>query len=216
MTSQDYLNLITSEHNLPSFEAAVTALVGGPADQINLLASMPGLYDLDVAVGTQLDAVGKWIGVGRQVAVPLVGVYFSLDTAGVGFDAGSWFGPGDSTTGLVNLDDVAYRLLLRSQVAANHWDGSMASLLDLLTSIFVGTGSLVFIVDNQDMSMTVGVAGVIPPATQKAMLTNGLLIPKPEGVHVNYSITSVPGAPLFGFDIETATISGFDVGAFGI
>jgi hypothetical protein len=40
---------------------------------------------------------------------------------------------------------------------------------------------------------------------------------KPEAVHINgYYVTSNPGGPLFGFDVENNLISGFDVGAWGV
>ncbi|KVE40084.1 DUF2612 domain-containing protein [Burkholderia sp. BDU5] len=212
----DYTSLITSEHrDKPRFAATVAAVVQPLVDQMNLLASMPGKFDLDVAVGDQLDAVGQWVGVSRRIRTPLTGIYFSFDIAGLGFDQGIWKGPFDPDTGLTVLDDDTYRLVIRAKIGANHWDGTLASSAAILNSIF-GSGTHVFIEDHQDMSMTIGISGKVPSAVFLALLAGGYIPLKPEGVHVNYTIvTTVDGAPLFGFDMENAYVSGFDVGAWG-
>jgi len=211
-----YTALVTSEHNQkPDFMAVVEALAQPMVDLQNVLDSMPGKFDLDNAVGVQLDDVGLWVGISRNVSVPLSGVYFSLDTVGLGFDQGSWKGPFDPDTGLTRLDDETYRLAIRAKIGANHWDGTLGSSKAILDSIF-GGGTFVFIQDNQDMSMTIGIAGVVPSAVFLALLANGLIPLKPEGVRINIVIvTSVDGAPIFGFDMSNNLVAGFDAGAWG-
>jgi len=136
-------------------------------------------------------------------------------TPAVGFDQGNWKGPFDPDTGLTLLDDDSYRLVLRAKIGANHWDGTLESSKAVLDSIFGGS-TFVFIQDNQDMSMTIGIAGTVPSAVFLALLAGGYIPLKPEGVRVNYTIvTSVDGEPLFGFDVQSSLISGFDVGAWG-
>ena len=212
----DYTGLITSEHNQrPKFMATVSALAQSMVDLQNVLGSLPGKFDLDAAEGDQLDSVGEWVGISRYVATPLTGVYFSFDTAGLGFDQGSWKGPCDPDSGITRLDDGTYRLVIRAKIGANHWDGTLGSSKAILDSIFSG-GTFVFIQDNQDMSMTIGIAGTIPSAVFLALLAHGIIRLKPEGVRVNYMIvTSSDGAPIFGFDVENNLVSGFDVGAWG-
>ncbi|SPD47492.1 protein of unknown function [Cupriavidus neocaledonicus] len=78
------------------------------------------------------------------------------------------------------------------------------------------SGTYVFIQDNQDMSMTIGVAGKVPSAVFLALLEGGYIPLKPEGVRVNYVIvTSVDGVPMFGFDVANQYVMGFDAGAWG-
>ncbi|KVN17907.1 MULTISPECIES: DUF2612 domain-containing protein [unclassified Burkholderia] len=211
----DYTALITSEHSdKPRFMATIGALVQPFVDQMNLLASMPGKFDLDVAVGDQLDTIGIWVGVSRKIRTPLTGIYFSFDIAGLGFDQGTWKGPFDPDTGLTILDDDTYRLVIRAKIGANHWDGTLASSAAILNSIF-DADTHVFIEDHQDMSMTIGIAGKVPPATFLALLSGGYIPLKPEGVRVNYTIvTTVDGSPLFGFDMSNQLVAGFDVGAW--
>ncbi|WP_321789393.1 DUF2612 domain-containing protein [Burkholderia pyrrocinia] len=212
----DYTALITSEHrDKPKFMATIAAVVQPLVDQVNLLQSMPGKFDLDNAVGVQLDDVGLWVGVSRKIRTPLTGVYFSFDIAGLGFDQGTWKGPFDPDTGLTVLDDDTYRLVIRAKIGANHWDGTLEQSAAILNSIF-DADTHVFIEDRQDMSMTIGIAGKVPPATFLALLSGGYIPLKPEGVRVNYTIvTTVDGAPLFGFDMNSPLVAGFDVGAWG-
>ncbi|MDR9240711.1 hypothetical protein FEP07_04742 [Burkholderia multivorans] len=212
----EYTALITSEHrDKPRFMAVVGALVQPLVDQMNVLQSMPGKFDLDNAVGVQLDDVGLWVGVSRKIRTPLTGIYFSFDVAGLGFDQGIWKGPFDPDTGLTVLDDDTYRLVIRAKIGANHWDGTLASSAAILNSIF-GADTHVFIEDHQDMSMTIGIAGKVPSAVFLALLAGGYIPLKPEGVRVAYTlVTSVDGSPLFGFDVNNQYIAGFDTGVWG-
>ncbi|KVP19364.1 hypothetical protein WJ85_07700 [Burkholderia ubonensis] len=212
----DYTALITPEHrDKPRYMATIAAVVQPLVDQMNLLASMPGKFDLDVAVGDQLDTVGLWVGVSRRIRTPLTGIYFSFDIDGLGFDQGIWKGPFDPDTGLTVLDDDTYRLVIRAKIGANHWDGTLASSAAILNSIF-GADTHVFIEDHQDMSMTIGISGKVPSAVFLALLAGGYIPLKPEGVRVNYTIvTTVDSAPLFGFDMSGPYVAGFDAGAWG-
>ena len=211
----EYTALITSEHSdKPRFMATVESLVQPLVDQMGVLQSMPGRFDLDNAVGVQLDDVGLWVGVSRKIRTPLTGVYFSFDIAGLGFDQGTWKGPFDPDSGLTVLDDDTYRLVIRAKIGANHWDGTLEQSAAILNSIF-DADTHVFIEDHQDMSMTIGIAGKVPPATFLALLSGGYIPLKPEGVRVNYTVvTSVDGSPLFGFDMSNQLVAGFDVGAW--
>lgn len=183
-----YAQLITSEHNeRPKFVAWVTVLTSAYVDSQNVLASMAALFDLETAVGTQLDAVGVWVGFGRSQNVP-----------GIGF---------------VELPDADYRVLLNAKILTNHYDGTFEQLVLILTQLFPGTGVVVIPVDNQDMSMDLYVVG--PPITplQLALLSGGFLVPKPEGVRIN-SITVVGANPVFGTDHADFLVNGPDIGAF--
>lgn len=216
-TASDYSALITAQHKgKPKFTALVEAVAGCFADIGNALRSIPPAFDLDSAVGDQLDAVGLWVGVSRNVLIPFA-VYFSFDTVNLGFDQGSIKGPFDPAEGLTRLDDETYRTLIRAKIGANTWDGSLPSWNAIMNQVFAGSGSLVFAVDNQDMSMNVYVAGNRPSAVLTSLLKNGYLPIKPAGVRINgYTASSISGSPMFGFDISNQYIAGFDTGAFGV
>lgn len=209
----DYSALITSEHNNKSkFVAMVELVAGSLADATNTATELPSAFDLDVAIGAQLDVIGLWVGISRAVKTPLA-VYFAFDTGGLGFDQGAWRGPFDPDSGLTELDDETYRTLIRAKIGANHWDGTLDGSKPILALVFPGP-AVAFIEDNQDMSMTIGIAGQPPSALELALLTGGYIPIKPEGVHVNYITTTSPG-PIFGFDVDNEFIAGFDESSWG-
>lgn len=212
----DYIGLITTEHSdKPKFMAMVEAVVQPMLDALNASEGLPVDFDLDLAIGAQLDVVGLWVGISRNVNAPLSGVYFSLDVVGLGFDQGAWKGPFDPETGIISLDDDTYRTLIRAKIGANRWDGTLGQSKEILDLIFSGD-THVFIEDRQDMSIVLGISGEIPSAVFLALLTGGYIPIKPEGVRMSvYVVTSVSGAPIFGFDMNNEYVGGFDVGAWG-
>lgn len=215
-TVSDYSGLITSQHrDKPKFRAMVEAVAGCFAGATNAAASLSDLFDLDKAVGKQLDIVGEWVGLSRYISTPLA-VYFSFGVDGLGFGQGSWKGPYDPDQGLTRLDDETYRTMLRAKIAANSWDGTMPTLQDLLDQVFVDTSTLAFAVDNQDMTMKVCFSGTHPSAVLSSLFANGYLPIKPGGVRLTYEKTSVSGTPIFGFGSHNEYIAGFGSGAWSI
>lgn len=212
-SSSDYTKLIPSENaSRPKFSAMVAAVAGCFADVNNSAQNIEAAFDLDTAAGAQLDSIGLWVGASRYVSTPLAGIYFAFDTVGLGFGQGSWKGPYDPTEGLQALDDDTYRMLIRARIAANHWDGTIASLLAILGMIFTDPMTITYVVDNQDMTMTIGMVGATPSAIKMALLNGGYLVPKPSGVRINYA--GVTAVPYFGFDSSTFLVAGFDIGVW--
>lgn len=210
-----YTGKITSEHSdKPKYIAMVNGVSGCFLGATIAADKLPVYFDLDGAIGEQLDVVGQWVGVSRNITTPLSGVYFALDTENLGFDQGAWQGPFDPDTGITTLDDDAYRTLLRARIGSNKWDGTLGQSKDILDLIFSGD-TLAFIQDNQDMTITVGVSGKPPTAIQIALLTGGYINVKPQSVGVTYYITPTQEGPLFGFDSSNQYVAGFDQGAWG-
>ena len=194
----------------------VLASIQPIADNIFTIQQLTEKFDLDVAVGDQLDIVGQWVGVGRQITVPLGNVYFSFDVNGLGFDQGNWFAPFDPVSGIVLLPDQNYRTLLRARIARNVWDGSIPGAYSIWDTVFAGTGIGILIQDLENMHMIMALTGNVPDAVTLALFTGGYLSMKPEGVMIDaYMTPTVPNNPYFGFDVENSNISGFDVGAWG-
>lgn len=211
-TINDYLKLIPSQYaKQPKFVAELTALIQPLVDVQNL--DVVGPFDLDTAVGVQLDVIGQWVGVSRDVATPLVGVYFSLDDANLGLDQGIMQGPNDPSSGLVQLPDDQYRQLILARIANNQWDGTIEDAYHFLDPIFEPSGATLIIQDNRDMSMIIALVGGSPTPVLLAMFTGGYLNVKPAGVQITFDVST--SGPLFGLDVETTLIAGLDVGAFG-
>lgn len=211
-----YSGLITSEHRKPKFTSMVEAVAQPFADGAEALDHLPVDFDLDTAIGAQLDVVGEWVGRSRYIRTPIPNTWFSFDSIRRGFGLGVWFQPYDSEQGIVRLDDTTYRIVLRAKIAANHWDGTVEAARTALEPVFAGTGSLLVLDAKQDMTSVYGLAGAQPTPLYVALLSAGYIALKPTGVSISYLITSSPGAPLFGFGVQNEMISGFDTGSFGI
>ncbi len=212
-----YLKLITSEHRVrPNYTAMVSVTLQPFADLTYNESGIPIAFDLDNAVGAQLDIIGQWVGVSRQLTTPLTDVYFSLDVDGLGFDEGTWSSQFQPTTQFVILSDDQYRLLLRARIANNHWDGTTPGAYTIWDTVFAGTGFGILIQEAAVMHMLFALTGTVPDAVTLALFTGGYLNIKPAGVRIDAYITpTVSNVPYFGFDVENASISGFDVGAWG-
>lgn len=211
MNVKDYLNLIPSANaNQPNFNAVVTASVSIPVQVQNLLTSMLPLFDIGTPpVGNQLDILGQWIGVTRNVVIPASGVYFTWDVTGVGWDVGIW--PQSGSPGSITvLPDQAYLVLLLTEIAANSWDGTIDGAYTVWNDLLARTGIQIFIEDYQNMTYALGIIGSSIPALTQALITGGYINLRPEGVKVtNYFIGTVP---MFAWDTNNANFKGWDQG----
>ncbi len=211
----DYTGKITSRHaNKPKFMAMIQVVAQCFLDANLATAALPAVFDLDNAVDSQLDNVGEWVGISKSVDTPLTNVYFALDTAGLGFDQGAWQGPFDPSTGITELDNDTYRTLIRAKIGANRWDGTLGQSKAILDLVF-SSDTLVFIQDNQDMTITIGVVGTPPTALELALLTGGHIPIKPQSVGINYYIVPSGPGPIFGFDVSNQYVAGFDQSSWG-
>jgi len=222
MMLADYLGLIPPANaGKPRFVNMLAALLQPLADAQDMLYALTAEFDLDTAVGVQLDQVGQWIGRSRYLEVPITGVYFTLHAPADavlrdGFDQGVWMQGFDPTVKIVAMDDESYRKILKLQAIANQWDGTLQQILDAFNNVFPG----VVIQDKGDvagglMSMDVLIPGIEMSSLLLAALEQDFPI-KPAGVLVNIIESSVSATPLFGFDIDTGPIQGFDHGSWGI
>jgi hypothetical protein len=218
MISSEYLALITSAHaEKPRFMATVESSVAPFAAIQDVLKSLPAAFDIDTAVGVQLDTIGVWVGRSRRIDAALVGVYFAWDdTDATGWESGVWQGVYDPDSGLVDLPDDSYRRLLRAKIAANSWDGSIPDAYAVWESAF-DAGSFILMQDNQDMSMVVGIAGSLLSAVDKALLVGGYLNLKPEGVRISHYAAAPVAGPLFAWDAVTSgAAAGWEAGNWAI
>lgn len=143
-----YLSKITSEHaSKPKFVAAVAASIQPLVDAQNVALSLQTLFDLDTAVGEQLDMTGQRIGLTRYITEPIPQIYFSWATPGSGWGQADWYLDSfvQPPTQVVTLDDVHYRMLLKARVAANIWDGTISGAYAAWDIVFAGTGYQILI-----------------------------------------------------------------------
>lgn len=216
----EYAARITSEHaSAPKYRAMVDVVASIIATGGDALKTIQESFDLDVAEGVQLDAVGRWVGISRQVKSPITGVYFtwgdSSTPLSTGWSYGVWKGEYDPTDGVESLDDETYRSLIRARVAANQWDGSIAGAYNVWETAFKGVGSVLVIQDNQDMTMLIGVSKSVFSGLYKSILSRGDLTLKPAGVRIiNYRYVVEP-SPLFAWGVDNSNLAGWGSGQWG-
>lgn len=215
-TVQDYLNLVTSQYaRQPNFNATISVHASVSVQVQSLLQSMIPIFDLDTPpVGNQLDIIGQWVGVSRNIQVPITGIFFSWDgTPQLGWDQGLWQGNTNSNS-ITTLPDANYLVLILARIAANHWDGTTEGAYKIFKILFPNFNLL--IQDNQNMTFNVIVQGALLDALTIALLTGGYLPLKPEGVLISSYVLPVNTGPLFGWDIENTYFQGWDVGSWGM
>lgn len=180
-----YLNLLTSEYRpTPLFNAWLDDLLTPLDDITTCIATFNEAFDLDTAIGAQLDILGSILGQARRVN----------------------FQPSGGASAI--LIDSDYRTLLIAKQALNQWDGRQPSLQPIWQNLF--PGGKIIIDDQQNMTAIVVMSGVFTAIIQDC-IANGLVIPRPETVEYTYAFSDLP---LFGFDQDNSFVAGFDKGHF--
>lgn len=192
MSSKDYTPLITSQHaGQPNFVATVGLTANGVSDITAALESLPALFDLNAAIGSQLDIDGQWVGFARTVGGVLLVQFFGFadDSSALGFGelgnpavGGRFYELGADTSSTANLQDPEYRLLLQAKILQNTWKGDVASfetaiadVIQLPTNVIDPGTSVVLIAPS---------AAVDPVLSQ--LLTSYDLLPRAAGVRYQY------------------------------
>lgn len=181
-----YLNLLTSEYRVdPLFNQWLYSVLSIADDISNCLMFITSAFDLDFAVGAQLDVLGVIVGANRTVP----------------------FQPSSGVSPV--LDDTTYRLLIKATIANNQWNGTIGTLYPIWTTLFPG-GNII-ILDNQNMTATIILTGSFSSIIQD-LIVNGMIVPRPQAVQYNYIFGQLP---FFGFGPANAYVAGFGVGHWG-
>jgi hypothetical protein len=198
-----YLSLITSEHNQqPNFMALVGVLAGAMADCVAAMASIPPAFNLQTAIGAQLDIIGLWVGQPRIVPYILIPGFFGFSALQTGLPeglaltfgdlrnpsiGGVWYGLGEAATGNTQLNDAQYRTVLVARIVRNQSNGTLSDIEQGLLDIF---GAACSVIDNGGLNIAIIVSVPITPVDQ-ALLTALDILPRPAGVNIT-NITYTP------------------------
>lgn len=176
---QKYLDLVTSEHRTKeNFIAWLTAALEKTEDAANATSATLEAFDLDNAVGAQLDIIGTVIGRTR---------YLNFDPV----------------QGTPKLDDNTYRLILKAKILQNQWGGTIPEIQAIWQTVFPQYGLI--IQDNQDMTMKATVVGT-SSALENNLIHNNYIVPKPAGVSIVYEFTEINDLNIyFGFAVQDGT-----------
>lgn len=206
---EDYLKLIPAENRQkPNFIAMVSDGVSALVDIQRVFESMIPKFDIDLATGEQLDIIGLWAGITRNVEVPIPGVYFSWDTTDAqGWEYGIWRADKEPASITVLPDDV-FRTFIKAKIAANRWNGTLQDMYAVWDSVF--TDITLFVQDNQNMSYNIGFAGRPIDSLTLALIQQGYLPLKPEGVRVEIIYAPVDANRIFAWDTDNTIFGGWD------
>lgn len=213
----EYIDKITPFfRGSPNFTAMVCRVTSAIVRTRSVVIAVPYAYDLDQAIGAQLDVCGEWVGRSRKIIIPLENYWFSLDIEGLGLDEGVWYNEYDPTTGLASLNDDDYRRIIRAKILANNWNGLIETLPEIIEMIVGDTNTKVFVDDSLDMSYVVGLSRHIPGLIALSVLDSNGIPTQPGGVHQEILCISEEGTSLFGFDVDNEYIGGLDGASWGV
>lgn len=190
-----YVNLlIVQYHNKPKAMATIQ-LFAETMLANNIFIDIENAYNLDTAVGVQLDVIGKYVGVTRYYSVLDLENFFSLETylepapsspPRWGFCDYATFGDfqynGSLTYGAIiaqnnSLSDTDYRTLLKFKISLNY---SNASNFDIDNIVYGTFGDLIRAESTGNMSI---VYFIKPPLTELLIAVMfKRLLPHPIGV----------------------------------
>lgn len=172
-------------------------------------------YDIDTAVGAQLDVIGRIVVIDRGFESFVV---FDPDTYFGGSGDACQFGGIDSqfeSTGSVlsqAVSDAIFRVLIRAKIAKNNSDSTMDGVVDALS--YITASSPIRVVDNENMTMSVSFGSELTDI-ERFVFNTFDVVPRPQGVRfLGYveetAITQFGGAFSFG---DTRASFGFYFGA---
>jgi hypothetical protein len=192
-----YVNRLIFQYSQQPNAQMLTALMVKQALADDLTTLLINAFDITTAVGPQLDIIGKYVGVKRQInpanaTVPYWGFENYSNTGNtIGFRnyggttnvSGVWESYSSASQPATNLNDQQYRLVIQLQIILNSNDGTLASIQQYLNDLLPG---FVTLIDNQNMTLTYLV-------NQNTIISSALLqqfLPKPMGVGIIVTIES--------------------------
>lgn len=158
-------------------------------------------FNVDTAIGPQLDIIGKYVGISRNIGDPAPVDYFGF-VSYEGADPQNTNGFTDYTSNInqgplfysytdlgaqaTDLSDLQYAFMIKLKIALNNSDASLYDIQNRLKSFFNG---VITVTDNKDMTLTYNI-GNAAPVTATVLLP---YLPRPTGVGIN--------TELFGFRV---------------
>lgn len=179
-------------------------------------------FNLDTAIGVQLDVLGQYIGFDRNVTIPIDRFYFkytdylnpvslyagfTLYTDSTVNAGSSWYLYSFSDTPNTSLDDDTYRTLLKLKIILNKSHNTLYEIATDLWQFFAGD---IICFDSADMTISYAVN---PNAKSVAIIAAQVgLLPKPMAVGISGIFLIPDPTKIFGFQdylLENSNTLGF-------
>jgi len=178
-----YANLLILQYiKKPKAYATIYAQVR-PVLMDQIPIAIQNAFNIDTAVGEQLDWIGKYVGAFR--------LNYTSDSQ-------------------VSLDDSDFRILIKMLIIKNNSGSSLGTIQSLLEANF---GALVSVFDNQAMGLAYTLVETLGSPELLDVLVYNDYLPRPMAVETSVTIVPVFDYPLFGFRTYAApddTVSPFN------
>lgn len=187
MTTQELINyyadlLIIQYKNQPNAYATVQALTL-PTIMDQLPFAVQDAFDIETAVGVQLDVLGKYAGVTRTAL---------------------------TFSGLIVLTDAEYRIMIKMKLVQNNYGSALADIQNLLNTYFPGS---IFVFDFKNMRIGYYFDSSLGSHDLAEAFVKQKLLPKPMGVQLSSLIYAATLVDLFGwrtYDHVAVNVTGFN------
>lgn len=215
---QAYLNLLIYQYRgKPKASAEISTIVKEFGSIYELYNSFETEFNLDTARGAQLDIIGRIVGLLRTVPELAPRDYFGFDGDDTTHPYDELFDRivtypfrelGSAEYADYQLEDNEYRGFLKAKISKNFLKSDIVSMNEIVMFLF---NDLAEVVDNKDMTLDLYIDATIDPSLVRTIKQLDLL-PKPQGVRYNNTITKYFDKETFGFedDLDAAGFSEFD------
>ncbi len=195
---EQYVDLLIIQYSQKPKARALIRLFVEQVLSSGVLLDVRDGYDLETAVGKQLDVLGKYIGIGRFYRKQILENYFALidfdevdspppekiglaDYSDFETKEGRMLQFSNILSSTLALNDDDYRFILKLKIIQNYSDHSHQSIDEALYAFF---GSDVYVESTGNMQMTyhmpMRLSAVLEVAIQKGVIM------RPMGVEVTY------------------------------
>lgn len=175
--------LIIQYRSKPKAKATIEALVS-PVVMDELPAKVQNAFNIETAIGKQLDVIGKYAGVVRSLT---------------------------TSNSIITLSDSDFRSLIKIAVSLNHAGSSLADIQNIIKMFFAGH---ILVFDYQNMRMSYLIDTMVGTLALVQMFIRQNLLPKPMGVELASIIYLPVVNNVFGFGTYTPPIGGVNVHGF--
>lgn len=185
-----YTRLLVYEFQLPKAVAQMNIMVKQFLMD-GLALSVRDAYNPTFAVGPQLDVIGKYVGLPRDIGPSAPLPFFGFVLAAGGGNPNGLISTENANNrdvvfyqiayqgqAATALSDTSYAFMMALKIILNSSDGTLASIQQFLNTLLPG---IVTVTDNKDMTLTYTITGN-PPVDQATLVA---YLPKPMGVGIN-------------------------------
>lgn len=202
------LLLIKQYFGKPKAKAETQMVIGEFERVFEILRTFPDRFDVDLAIGDQLDKVGKIVGISRNVPLVIAKIAFGFDdnvnskTFGDKFavvDAAPFYDKFTPPYTDQQLDDFTFRRLIKAKIAVNNTSAYIASdertsIQEVIQAAFNGQA---YVIDKKNMTLWLYISPAVNLDQLRLILALKLL-PKPQAVRYSVIIQAAPSMT-FGF-----------------